>query len=214
MTLDREAAANEVAAVEAASPLSPNSTLFVPNSRRAWTRLGRGRPDRLARQRRHVVGRGGASGGADRIRRLPRHSVARLYHGDARLRFRRRADRKNQRSLRHRHRDRARRRYPRPRLYRGGDVVVDLAIHSRAFCHRPERIGDVRAADGRSLALVRSLPGACRHDRRKRKLYRRHDLAAAGELGHAVVRLAHHPYRHRHLHRDRDDARGNHGCGC
>jgi MFS family permease len=34
------AGANEVAAaVESASPLSPNSTLFVPDSRRAWTRL-------------------------------------------------------------------------------------------------------------------------------------------------------------------------------
>ena len=76
-----------------------------------------------------------------------------------------------------------------------------------------ERVGDVRAADGGSLALVQSLPGACGHDRRKRKLYRRHDLAAAGELGHAVVRLAHHPYRHRHLHRDRHDARGGVAAG-
>ena len=40
MALDREAEANEVAAaVETASPLSPDSTLFVPDSRRAWTRL-------------------------------------------------------------------------------------------------------------------------------------------------------------------------------
>jgi MFS family permease len=40
MALDREAEANEVAtAVETASPLSRNSTLFVPDSRRAWTRL-------------------------------------------------------------------------------------------------------------------------------------------------------------------------------
>jgi MFS family permease len=40
MALDREAEANEVAAaVEIASPLSPDSTLFVPDSRPAWTRL-------------------------------------------------------------------------------------------------------------------------------------------------------------------------------
>jgi MFS family permease len=40
MVLDREAKANEVAAaVDIASPLSPDSTLFVPDSRRAWTRL-------------------------------------------------------------------------------------------------------------------------------------------------------------------------------
>jgi MFS family permease len=40
MALDLMAAANEVAAaVEIASPLSRNSTLFVPDSRRAWTRL-------------------------------------------------------------------------------------------------------------------------------------------------------------------------------
>ena len=40
MALDREAEANEVAAaVETASPLSQDSTVFVPDSRRAWTRL-------------------------------------------------------------------------------------------------------------------------------------------------------------------------------
>jgi MFS family permease len=40
MVLDPEAGANEVAAaVEIASHLSPNSMLFVPDSRRAWTRL-------------------------------------------------------------------------------------------------------------------------------------------------------------------------------
>jgi MFS family permease len=40
MALDREAEANEVAAaVETASPLSRDSTWFVPDSRRAWVRL-------------------------------------------------------------------------------------------------------------------------------------------------------------------------------
>src|SRR6202048_4389825 len=40
MWLDPEAGANEVAAaVEIASHLSPNSTLFLPDSRRAWCRL-------------------------------------------------------------------------------------------------------------------------------------------------------------------------------
>ncbi len=37
----------------------------------------------------------------------------------------------------HRHRDRARHRPSRARLYRRGAVVVDLAVHSGAFRHRP-----------------------------------------------------------------------------
>ena len=48
-----------------------------------------------------------------------------------------------------------------------------------------ELVGDLRSADGGSLALVRPLPGTGRRDRRERQLYRRHDLAAAGQLGHA-----------------------------
>ncbi len=39
-----------------------------------------------------------------------------------------------------------------------------------------------------------------------RQLSRRHDLAVGHELRHAVGRLAHHPYRGRHLHHGCDDA--------
>ncbi len=72
---------------------------------------GRG-TDRLARQRRDVVDRGRAAGGAGRFRRDPGHRVAGLHHGDAGFRFRRRADRQDYRPLRHRHRDRPRYRHP------------------------------------------------------------------------------------------------------
>ena len=60
-------------------------------------------------------------------------------------------------------------------------------------------VGDVRAADGGGLALVRALPRARGDHRRQRQLCRRRDLAAAGQLGRADRRLAHHPYRGRHF---------------
>ena len=63
------------------------------------------------------------------------------------------------------------------------------------FADRARFVGDLRAADGGSLALVQPLPRPRGRDRRQRQLHRRHDLAAAGQLGHAVGRLAHHPYR-------------------
>ena len=64
---------------------------------------------------------------------------------------------------------------------------------------RAGHVGDLRAADGGGLALVRALSRACGDHRRQRQLYRRHDLAAADQLGHAGLWLARHPYRHRHL---------------
>ena len=83
-----------------------------------------------------------------------------------------------------------------------GIFVVDLAVHPAAFCHRARRLGDLRPADGGSLALVRAATAALRSR-----------IAASGNyiggtiwpslinLGHAVGRLAPHPYRGRRLHR-------------
>ena len=56
-------------------------------------------------------------------------------------------------------------------------------------------LGDVCAADGGGLALVRTLPRTGGDHCRQRQLCRRHDLAAGGQLGRAALRLAHHPYR-------------------
>ena len=51
------------------------------------------------------------------------------------------------------------------------------------FPDRARRVGDLRAADGGSLALVRTLSRARGHDRRQRQLYRRRVLAVAGRTG-------------------------------
>ena len=166
----------------------------------------RGRADRFARQRRHVVGGGGASRGADRVRRQPRHRLAGLHHDHARIRFRRGADRQDHRPLRHRHRHRARHRHFGPGLCRRGDVILDLAIHPGAFRDRAVLVGHLRAADGGGLALVRPLPRARGRHRRQRQLYRRRDLAAADQPRHRDDGLAQHPYRDRHLHGGGDDA--------
>ena len=60
-----------------------------------------------------------------------------------------------------------------------------VAIHRGAFPDRARHLGDLRAADGGGLALVRALSRAGGDHRRQRQLCRRHDLAAAGQLGHA-----------------------------
>ena len=164
-----------------------------------------GGADRLARQRRNVVGGGGAAGGPGRFRRRPRHRVAGLHHGDAGFWRRRRADRQDHRPLRHRRRDRIWYRHPWPRLSRRRNVVVDLAVHPGAFRDRPRLVGDLRAADGGSLALVQPLPRSCGRDRRQRQLHRRHDLAVVDQFRHAVGRLAPHPYRARRHHRGHHD---------
>ena len=78
-----------------------------------------------------------------------------------------------------------------------------VAIHRGAFPDRTGYLGDLRPANGGGLALVRTLSRTRRHHRRQRQLYRRHDLAAAGQLGDPVGRLAH------HLHRDRDFLRAD-----
>ena len=70
--LTRRRRRDEVARRARSSPIHPDSELFIPDSRQAWvTACARG-ADRLARQRRHVVGRGRAAGGAGRFRRDPR----------------------------------------------------------------------------------------------------------------------------------------------
>ena len=215
MALDLWAIAAEVApAVDISSDLAPRFRAVRSRLTPGMESACRRRPDRLARQRRHVVGGGRAAGGADRVRRQPGHRVAGLHHGHARLRFRRCADRQDHRPLRHRHRDRARHRHFGARLYWRRHVVVDLAIHPCAFRHRAVFVGHVRSADGGSLALVQPLPRARGRDRRQRQLHRRHDLAAAGEFRHAVDRLAHHPYRGRPLHRGGDGGWRWWGCGC
>ena len=205
--LDLGRFAYEVAtAVAISSELTRESDLFVPDSRRAWTRLA------VA----VLIGSLGSVGMWSVVVALP---VVQTEFGasrgtaslaftlrDARIRFRRRADRQDHRPLRHRHRDRPWHRYSRPRLHPGGDVHVDLAVHPGAFRDRAFVLRHLRPADGGGLALVRPLPGAGGRHRRQRQLHRRHDLAAAGEFRHRAIRLAHQPYRDRALHGGGDDA--------
>ena len=162
--------------------------------------------DCIDRRRRHVVGRGRDVWRAGRVWRLARRGIAGVYPDHARLRSRRRRHRQNHRSLRHCHGDRAQYRLSRLSLRCGRTIEHSLAIHRGLFPDRAGVLGDFRPANGGGLALVRALPRPCRHHRGQRQLYRRHDLAAAGQLGRAVRWLANYPYRHRSVLRGNNDA--------
>ena len=88
----------------------------------------------------------------------------------------------------------------RRRLSGGRPGVHALGSGARAWlADRARMFGQLRAADGRHVALVRAPP---RHRRRHRglgKLYRRHDLAAGGAAFHRDGGLARDPYRHRRV---------------
>lgn len=68
---------------------------------------------------------------------------------------------------------------PAVRLSRRRHVDGVVAIRRRVFVHRTWRIGDLRAADGGSLALVRSPARDRGGDRRQRLLSFRRPLAGA-----------------------------------
>ena len=77
--LTRRQRATKFAAVHAPADSSKHSRRFTPDFASGLGQACAGAGDRLDRQRRHVVGRGGAAGGAGRIRRDPRRRVAGLY---------------------------------------------------------------------------------------------------------------------------------------
>ncbi len=164
MVVDPRALADEVGrAVEISSQITRDSQLFVPDSRRAWERLA------VA----VVIGSLGSVGMWSVVVALPEvqgafgatRGTASLAFTFVMLGFGSGAvlTGKNLRPLRHRHRHRELgNRHSRARLYRGGNVVDDLAVHPGAFRHRAELLGDLRPADGGGLALVRALSGTCR----------------------------------------------------
>ncbi len=204
MLLDPEAAGDEVAAVLAPSDSSTDSPLFTPDSGQAWVRLA------LAL----VIGSIGSVGMWSVVVVLPvvqaefgatpRRCIAGLHAPHARLWSRQRRDRQDHRSLRHRHGDRARHCGPRVGLCRRRAFDHVMAIHSDSFSDRPRDLGDVRAADGGGLALVRSLSWPRGDHCCQRQLCRRRDLATGAQLGDSDLRLALELYRRGYFLR-RDD---------
>src|SRR6266404_4087921 len=166
MLLDPRAAGDEVADVHARSDSSKDSPLFTPDSRRAWVRLA------LAL----VIGSIGSVGmwsvvvvlpvvqaefGATRGAVSLAFTLTMLGFGSGGVLTGKITDRF------------------------GIVVAIMLSIGVLALAY----IGAVRAADGGSLALVRSLSRARGDHRRQRQLCRRRSLAADRQLGHADRRL-------------------------
>ena len=199
MLLDREAVGGEVAGRACSHRFRAGFSNIRSGFRSGMGEACACAADRFDRQRRHVVGGGGTAGGAGRVRGHKGRGFAGLYHDHARLRPGRRRHRPDHRSLRHRDGDGGQHRPARARLSHGRALDHAAAIHRDLFPDRARHSGDLCTADGRGVALVRTLSRARRHHRRERELRRRHDLAAAGQLGCAVGRLAHHAYRHRYI---------------
>ena len=90
---------------------------------------------------------------------------------------------------------------PRPGLRRRRHGRQHLDV--RPAARRPDRparkLGDVRAADRRHVAMVHAAPRYRGRDLRQRQLRGRRDLAAGGAAFRRGVRLARHLYRHRRL---------------
>ena len=171
---------------------------FTPDFAPGLAAARAGRPDRLRRRGRDVVGRGGDAGGAAGIRRHPRRGIARRHHDLLRLRSRRRHHRQDHRPARHRAGDGRQHRLPDRLLCAGWTVDRAVAVHRHLFPDGPRHVGHLRAADGGGLALVRSLSRPRGDHRRVRQLCRGHVLAADDQLEHAGLWLARHPFRHRH----------------
>ncbi len=159
-----------------------DSARFTPDSRLAWVRLAVA----LAIGSIGSVGMWSvvvvAAGGAGRIRRHARRGFAGLYPHHGGFRRRRRRDRADHRPFRHRHGDGAQHRFPRLGLHPRRTFHHAVAVQCRVFPDRARHVGDLRAADGGSLALVRALSRTRGDHRRQRQLHRRHVLAAADHL--------------------------------
>ena len=93
-------------------------------------------------------------------------------------------------------RDPGRHRLPGGRLPRRRPVAIALAIRARLRrADRPGHLGDVRAADGRHLALVPQAPRHRRLDLRLRQLSRRHRSGRRSCSTSSPGRLARDPHR-------------------
>ena len=196
MRLDPEADADEVARRARPLRFTEIPPLFVPDSASGMGQACARGGDRLDRQRRHVVGGGGAAGGAGRIRR---DAAARC-----RWPLRSRCSASVSAASSPARSPTASASWRRSALSIAFSASAMSAPGCRPRCGNSSwcisliglgTVGDLRAADGGGLALVRALSRAGGDHRRQRQLCRRHDLAAAGQLGHADGRLAHHPYR-------------------
>ena len=136
---------------------------------------------------------GCAAGRSGRFRRRPRRRLAALYACDDGLRLRRRRDGTAVRPLRRHGRAHVGHTGARPRLWRCRAGAESAHVRADALGRRRRRLGELRAADGRYLALVRAPPRHRGRDRGLRQLYRRHDLAAGGAACDRERRLARTP---------------------
>ena len=149
------------------------------------------------RQRRHVVFRRGLADGSGGFCRHPRRCIGALHSGDGRFRLRQCRAGTAGRPLRHPGADPSRDCRARRRLCRFRLRPQSLGVCDRACVCGVWRIGDIRAADRRHLALVRASARDCGRDRGIGQLSRRHGLAADHTALYVQRRLAADAYRHR-----------------